>query len=357
MSKIKNILIKLEFEGNGIVNYDSNDQKYMWNKTDNVNSKLRYENTSFAKKSFYMNDDNTLGYRLKVSSDCLKHDMFKNDMISKNPNILHHPMLLHTYIASPVAIISGYLFASKDITLKKSSPITLCDAEQTCNAVSTIEVFSRSGQKETNEGSDKSDNSFYNKETVGNIKYATIGNIDIMKLQFISCDDIFDRKAFNSDEIKLYKEMLDKKMTLTSELAYYQLNNSIVSIPEHGIMLSDENQIFLVKEALKRMLSIDIRRKNAYCKLSSLKIKLVVDPLVDTFNSPDNWITIDSLDTINSLTFEPYVFYEQIDMDKATVLRNEYMEKLNEIKKSDKDKKSQDRKNKSQKNVETENND
>lgn len=341
MSKIKNILIALEFEGNGVVNYDSNDQKYMCNRTQYLKSISRNSNVSFAKKSFTKNDDDTLNYKLKVSSDCLKNDMSKYDMVSKNPNIIHHLMLLYSYIASPIGIIFGYLFMAKDDKLyKKSSVITLCDAEQICNAQSSLEVFSRSGTKESNEGTDKSDNSFYYKETVGNIRYATIGNIDLMKLQLVSCDELFDRKAFVSDDFKAYKDFLSKRMPgFTSELNYYQLIDSIIRIPEYGILLTNENQVFLVKEALKRLLGINIRRKNAYCKTASLKIKLVVDPTVDTHNNPNNWITISSVADIDALTFESQFYYELVDIAAAIELRKEFKKNLDDVKKLEKEEK------------------
>ena len=179
---IKNILLKLELEGQGIVNYDSNDQKYILNDT-HLKNVIKSDNVSYAKKTFYQNDDGKLSFKIKISNDSLKHSMFGQDMISQNPNIVHHDYLLYNYIASPTGFLRGYLFPKKiGDTQKKSSPISLCDAEQTCNAKSAIEVFSRSGEKISNDGtSDKGDTTFYFKETIGKIKYESIGAIDLMK--------------------------------------------------------------------------------------------------------------------------------------------------------------------------------
>ena len=56
-----------------------------------------------------------------------------------------------------------------------------------------------------------------------------------MQLSFISCDQIFDRYAFNPDMFNLYKTLLATKLDgFNSELGFYQIKNSIVEIPEHG---------------------------------------------------------------------------------------------------------------------------
>ena len=57
--KVKNILFKLDIQGNGVVNYDSNDQKYLWNKNAEKAGVefVKYDNVSFAKKRWYKNGD------------------------------------------------------------------------------------------------------------------------------------------------------------------------------------------------------------------------------------------------------------------------------------------------------------
>ena len=65
--KVKNIIFKLEIQGDGIVNMDSNDQKWIHN---GFNSILRtngnYNNVSFAKKNFYKDGD-SLNFKIKIS--------------------------------------------------------------------------------------------------------------------------------------------------------------------------------------------------------------------------------------------------------------------------------------------------
>jgi len=49
MKKVKSILFRATLEGKGVVNFDSNDQKYMWNQLKNK-ERSTHDNVSFAKK-------------------------------------------------------------------------------------------------------------------------------------------------------------------------------------------------------------------------------------------------------------------------------------------------------------------
>ena len=341
MEKIKNILLKLEFEGNGVVNMDSNDQKFILSET---HLKAYHKNVSFAKKSFSRDSTGKLTYKLKISRDCILHDMYKYDMISTIPNIVHNDYLLYSYIASPMSIMRGYMFANKTETIKRKGAIMLCDAIQTCDASgvyagTALEVFSRSGEKVSNDGTDdKSDNSFYQKETVGDITYSTKGDIDLMNLQFITCDSIFDRYSFNPDKFDIFKSFLNKSLkSFNSELGYYQLKDSSILIPECGVLLSNENILDIVKLTLKNMLRINIKRKGAYAKLSSIKIKLVEDPTIDTYNNDNNWISLDSDVDVDNLNFDIEYFYEEVNIEKAKLSRLDFEEKIKNARKLDKD--------------------
>lgn len=341
--KIKNILFKADLIGKGIVNMDSGDQKWIFDQESgshlNLGKDKQFKNLSFAKKNFYRNDDGKLIYKLKISSDCLKNNMFSSDVLSQSPKITYEDAVLYSYIASPMSLIRGYLFANKKETLKRSGALTICDAEQTCNAVSTMEFFSKSGEKTSNDGeSDKSDTTIYKKETVGDISYSTIGNVDLMKLQFISADQVFDRYGFNPDKFSMYKSFLSLRLkNFNSELGYYGIKDSALDIPEFGIKLSNENITELVKETLKKLISINIKRKGSFAKVSSLKIKLVFDPLKDTFSSKDNWIEIKSIEDIDNLSFEIEDFYTKVNIDEAKKLRENIENSLKEEQKKEKE--------------------
>lgn len=325
MKKIKNVLFELELKGQGIVNMDSGDQKWIHR---NEQTHLRQENTSnencsYAKKNFYRDPNGKLKWKLKISSDCLRKSMFENDVLTQSPKVTHNDTVLYSFLFSIALIIKGWMFANKKETLKRKGALTICEAQQTNDSVSHMDWYSRSGEKTQNSAeTEKSDNTIFKKETIGDVEYKTQGSIDVSNLQFISCDQSLDRYSFNPDKFELAKMFLNMRLpNFNSELGYYQIKNSSLLLPEKGILFSNENVVFLIKETLKRLFSLNVKRSSSFASTSKLRIKLVENPLIDTHSSKDNWIEINSIDDINNLNFDVQEFYEAVDIEKANELR------------------------------------
>lgn len=331
--KAKSIIFKFDMEGNGIVNFDSKDQRWNWNNLPNRN-KCNHDNVNFAKKHWYTNDKGELSYKIKISSDCLRHEMFINEIPFQSPNISDNKFIYLSFLASPSAIIRGYLNTDKTNQYKKKSIITISPAEQTCNAVSSIEVGTTSGVKTTDEN--KSDNTLHYHETIGNIKYSGEGSIDLNLMQFLSTDPIFDRMALCSDDFNTYKELLQTKMkSFNSDLNYYYLKTSDIKIPEYGTVFSNDDCIFLVKFFFKKLLDIHIKRRNSYAKVSKIQYKLVYDCTVDKMNDDNGWIPIENNEDINNISFETETFFElEQNSEKVKKILADF-EKANEKRKED----------------------
>lgn len=333
MSKIKNVIFEFELEGVGVVNYDSNDQKFIWNresKNGNKNNLVSiHNNVNYSKKHIYRNENGELDYKIKISSDCLRNSIFRNDAISTNPSISHHPFLLNSFIGSVQGLIRGYMFAGKNETLKRKSPLTITPAIQTNNSVSHLEIGVRSGEKIVNSDSDKGDTTLRNVETVGEMTYSGKGNINLQNLQFMSCDTVFDRYEFNSDNIDILNKVLENTLpNFDSELGYYKLKSSSVNISEYGLKLNNENVLFLVKEVLKRISDISIMRNTSYANISKLRIKLVNSPLIDTYENQNGWIDINNVSDIDSLDFDVEDFYVYVEEEEALTERKEIIENV-----------------------------
>jgi len=323
MKKVKNILFKMELEGNGVVNCDSNGQKWIWNEI----SGGKYEtdnNLIFAKKNIYQKSNGEYDYKIKISSNCLRHNIFIDDIPFQSPNILHNNYLLVSMLASPAIINRGHLFALNedeiDKTIRRKSVLCIIDAEQTNNCKSKIELMTVSGEK-------ISDTSLFNKETVGDITYETDGNIDLMQMQFISCSKNLDRLAFNPDLFPLYSELLKKRLpSFNSELKYYRITNSVVELPEYGFLLSNTDVVELTKNLLYKMLKMNIYKSGSSVVTSKLKIKLVYDVFNDKKNNSDGWIEL-TKDVIDNLNFENENFYTEYDFENAKTLDIELSDK------------------------------
>lgn len=329
MRKAKSILFRTTIKGYGVVNYDGGDQKYTFNALAKNQEKSRHDNVTYAKKQWTsMNDDGTADYKLIISTDCLKHEIFKNEMEFQSPNIIHHKSLLLNAIASPAMLLRGYMFAAKDsATLKRSSAITLSDAIQTNNAMSTIETFARSGQKTTDEN--QSDTTFFKKETIGDIEYQSEGSIDLMKLQFLSTDECFDRMALDPDMFSSYLGVLSTRMPVAGELGYYKIKGSIIDIPEYGYAFSNDNVVYLTKMFFEKLLGVSIKKSRSYAEVVDVEYKIVYDPLVDKFNSESGWEKL-TKDNLDDFTFDMEDFYVPVDYDNAIIQRRDMDEKVKE---------------------------
>jgi hypothetical protein len=330
MKTAKSILFRANLKGYGIVNYDGGDQKFTFNALAKNQEKSRFDNVTYAKRQWTSMDENgKCDYKIIISSDCLKHELFKEDVAFQSPNIMHHKSLLLNNIASPAMLLRGYLFATKELTIKRSGAITLTDAIQTCNALSSLETFSRSGEKVSDEN--QSDTSFFKKETIGDITYLTRGAIDLMQLQLLSTDQTFDRFGLDPDLFEEYMKILSTRMTVDAKLGYFKINNSIIDIPEYGIFFSNETVVELAKLFLKKLLKFSIKKSKAFADVVDVEYKIIYDPLTDRLNDENGWTKL-TPDTLDSLTFNVHDFYVPVDYDEAQTLRTEMNDNLKAVK-------------------------
>jgi hypothetical protein len=313
--KVKNVKFEIELEGHGIVNYDSGDQKFLWNRESKAGNKNKFtsadNNNMYAKKHYFRNENGDLDYKIKISSDCLRNSIFSGDAIVTNPKIVHHKTLLNSFIGSTLGLVRGYMFATKHETLKRKSPLTITSAIQTNNAESYMEFYSRSGEKTTKDDSDTGDTTIFNKESIGDITYSAKGFFNINDLEFISADTNHDRYSFNPDDYSILKTFLSKNLpNFDAEPGYYQLNTASTEAGEYGIKLTSEQIVYLIKEGLKRIYNININRSGSYATLNKMRVQLVNDLL----NPKNNvWVDITSISDIDNLDFEVQEYYTKLE--------------------------------------------
>ena len=319
--------IKFQFtlKGNGIVNFDSKEQLKMLSLDPNSLQHLQPrrggkfdENTSYAKKNFYYDGD-IMTYLLKISPECLRNAIFNQNV---SPLIALSPDVLYSFISSPKAILRGYLFTeSKSVSIKKSTAVTMTCAEQISGGLSNIEIKTRSGEKKSD--LQESDTTLYNEETIGDITYLCEGIIDLEKLQFVSCDPLFDRMSFNPDMFDHYKKYLQASMkNFNSNVGFFQKSDATnCEIPEHGFMFSQENVNELVRYFFTLVhKNMKITRNGAYAKLDDLQYKVVTESIQRGVQE-EKWTKLNTIDDINEVSFEYQPFYNEVDYDKYKKLR------------------------------------
>ena len=355
-NKVRRINFEVIFEGYGCINFDSIEQVDFDTaigliSKDNSNfyhNNKKLNNIKLAKKNIRINSDNKPEFHIKVSNETIKHNMFKKTMDKNSPNLMTVPHILYSALAHKDCILRGYLNTQRgDIVLKKSSPITITDAEEIgpWRSAISMDFHSRSGQKESKEGKgkyDPNDTSIYKDENVGGaITYKSEGAIDVNELRFISADPIYDRCAINVDggsNESIYLDSLRKSMcNFSPEFKYYYLDGAITQDEwaERGILLNDDSVDMLIKRAFENILEIKDYRNKAYFKTKSLKVTVCCDGM-----APE---TIDiTLDNIDSFYFECLTTYVETNEEKILNNKKNAEEISAKIRKERKEKKEKE---------------
>lgn len=369
---MKSVLIDVTFTGNGIVNFDDGKrQMAIMNalRIPGVNYKdLSNDNFKVGKHNYYLlpktdeDEKNKYGYKLLVSSDCLRNAIFGN---APTNDIMFNDYIFANYLTSEQALCRGYTFLTDKLgQFKRSSALTLSDAEQTdMNEAVNLMVNTRTGERDST--------SLRYTEVIGEKEYHAIGKIELAKLAFISASPKFDRMAINPDIVlsKIFDDAISKRYDAKAkvEKGYFSLKNDFMTIPcaEFGYVLNKEMVDYLAKWILKNILKMEINRAKATLRVKEFKIKFVNDIFTDTRDDKGGWISIISQSMIDEL---PMIYNDDLwirNDDKSLVdfetEVKEYKNKLKEIEKkkqkAKKNKEAQENDNEKQKpnDVETKN--
>jgi len=342
---IRSIYFRAKIVGRGIVNYDSKDSVTIvrrcfpeFSAVFNNNGK-QAKNIMLAKHEYtYKTDSNgnrikktfdngdevyECEAKVKISAECLRSHILGDDFPFHNNDIVHAPTALVKLLASPANLLKGHMFTIKDdSTLKRKSPVNTCDAVQTSETHPNFEVHSARVPKNRKKSNDDEGNtSLYYKESVGDIEYLFEGSIDIDNLQFISLSNRYDRMAVHPDHVEFFIKNLSKNLgSEVSDWGWYQKKTAVNELPEEGILLSQEQCLFLVKEFLKRLMSLRIEKTKAYARVEDVKIMYLKDPLNDNPSNESNYHSISSIKDIKVKPSDLEVFYNQVSEEDAVAL-------------------------------------
>lgn len=263
---IKSITFKVTLNGEGGINWEgSNGNKEAFVKAMkdagmDPNVTAQYVKNIKWHKANYYNRDGKLVRVLKISADCIRHQMG----CVKNSTITLMDSIWAEYLASNEALVRGYLFPKEgDTTTKRKSPLSVTDAEETSGAVSMIESKSASGVR--------NDTSYFQQETFGKTVWEFEVTINLSELQFISVSDIFDRRAIPRH---LENIVLGKLRDLYGDVkdGYYAMKNASVDTPEYGYMLPNSAVRSLVAWYAETLKDINITKATSYAKFASMTV-------------------------------------------------------------------------------------
>lgn len=254
--KIQSITGEVTFYGNGVINNDSNEQKFILRNLGLIEGRLE-DNVMFHKKNFFTeNGENRFNY--KVSHDCIRHGIFADTMPYYNATIQNNKRPFYNAITSPSLIARGYMFA--DEGLKKKGTFYISDAIATDSQTKvSIETKSRAGER--------SNTSLFYAENVGEHIYKSSIGIDFNELQFMSLDDIYDRCAanlMNKEDEELFFKSLKRNFELTEDITKkpYYLKTSIMGeeSAEEGVLLTQDMVNKVAHIILENIIRLRIQR-------------------------------------------------------------------------------------------------
>lgn len=330
---VKSIFFRVYLRGEGIVNFDTSEQRFIYNKYAENQFHSKHDNVKYAKKEWYYIDDNKekADYNIIISSECLKRELYREGIPYDSPNIMHNISTLLNGIASPEFILRGYLFAMKDqTTFRRKSCVSLPAARLCNNAKSTLQLHSTSAPKTSDEN--KSGNQLYYEEFLGETRYMLRGTFDLEEGIFISADELFDRLGINPEFFDEFMKILKTKMNyVNGELGYYLKAGSNINIPEYGILFDKKTAIELCKIFFKSLLGLSIMRSSGGVEVEKIEYKLVYDSIVDKLYSDDGWLPL-TVETVDKFDFEIKDFYIKTDYDKAKKERDDLDLILKQIK-------------------------
>lgn len=346
---VKSLEFRVRLNGDGCVNYDSKEQMYtLANNGYRKGSGIFNENVKYAKKRF--NSDNTFSY--KQSSDCIKHEMYKDCMEFMNTRLSYIPMVLYRALAQSSYLMRGWVFTD-GAKISRKSCVTITDSVSDIkhNYVD-MEVHSTSGAKgeKPKDKDDKGNTSLFFEENVGKEQYSFDGYIDLTEIQFISLDPVFDRLNVDVDggeNEEIFLTALKENFGDDIKIDYYYIKSSITEdeFAERGILLNRDAVDSMVKDTLKRIMNINIWRSNSYLKYDSITV------YVNYNNGTREEIPIDNIEDLSNYYFNYFEKYQVADIEK--IMNNkriyeELKEKYNSKRKADKESQSKSKKSKNE---------
>ena len=283
--KVRTLAVQVEFKGKGGVNYDSSDQKWVFNKLPNM-PRVSNDNVKLHKGNYYntmVNNESVLVKKQKLSADCIREAIFHDKMPIYNSSLYMNPKFC-SIIASPSFLLRGYMFAEteKGFPLKRKSPFIISAAEQTSEAVATLEVgTTRDGVAFEDKGElhyKLSELSLRSKENFGDITYVATGFIDLGELALIVADDRYLRQAIDRDLVSEFKNSLEKNLKTNGvEEGFFEKINSETKSMEYGLHMTSAQVNYIVNYLFKLIFQTRIARATGFAEVSKLSYKYMYE--------------------------------------------------------------------------------
>jgi hypothetical protein len=344
IKNVRGIHVKLELEGQGIVNCDGDQSKYLYMNSVNTGDfdSAKNDNMKFGKAVYMLNPDSKNFHDKYVhqnmfSGPALRHAIHAEAIPFQTPAMFDYPEIRQAFIASLDGLLRGAMYApSKNASdtegFKRKSPYTITDAIEDSGSISSMQM--RTSLSVDSDGK-RSDTSLFCEETKGKTHYTAQGYVDMKLLEIIPASANADRKGMCEGDldpvIRLLKEQFEDEQVSSG---LYSLTGSQSRMAEKAILLGSKAVQKLVNHLLRKMASIYVSRQSAFVRTLSVQVKFVVDPIFDDFNSPEGWVTV----------YGPGVAFNEVEFEHKCAYSLSSMEEVEafEIHKKEFDKRTKD---------------
>ena len=274
MDKIREIQIQLGLNGKGLVNFNGSSVPKRFVKQMSVNGKVS-SNGSFAKEHIYGEtfvDENGVKkekkiYKKIISDNLLRKMIFGDENDINADKLCSIDKLRVAYLSQDNVIARGHCVLGRtDVDIKRKGGFCVTDAEQTNNVETWLETRTKEGER--------NDTSLFFKEKCGDIEYLSNILVDFRQLKFISIDENYDRVSLSIKDVEPFIKSIESRYGEGSAIFGNWGTTQTNLVGEEGIVLSDKVVLNILREVMKKILSINIIRSGSYAKTSFVKIAL-----------------------------------------------------------------------------------
>ena len=164
---------------------------------------------------------------------------------------------------------------------------------------------------------ERGENSIHNVERIGDTSYTAKGLLDFKELQFVSCDDKYDRCAINEslfnengldDNAVPLKDKIKENIPSFSqdEIGSYRLVNGIGYNSERGFLFSNEDMLNMTKWLFRQISKLSINNATGFARINKLSYRFIYEnsSFLEGDINKSEWINVNSQDDIESINFD-----------------------------------------------------
>lgn len=298
MKKVKNIEFEVELEGEGVVNYNGSNVTKALERSNSTIAPKGNDNVMYGKANYYYREkndiENDVKYLMsknipeekaraivplydrvpKISSNCIRSYLFR-ETNNFDAMLMEQPVVAANYVSSSLGYLRGYLHAKEGNSFGRKSVITVTDFES-INCVYNMETLTKNGQK--------TENSFFLKETIGKTIYKGKIAFDVSKAQFLCLDDYFGKRELGPAiyETGLLKKAFEQRLGYVPYVDGVYTDSSAVFgnyYGQYGYRFSDKFVNWLLTEFVDALLKFEIKKAGAYAKVKSINMHVIYDPI------------------------------------------------------------------------------